>query len=204
MTNRNALLWLPLLLTAHATAQVRLGIEAGADFPGGSGYSRDVLYYFGGTMRVQTSGSGGPLFGIFASAPLNKQVYLRPLADLAFRGFKQTSTPPAGSTGSAYSYTDDARYLDFALPVAYRFSTKATGFYAGAGPAISVLLSKQYGPTPVKSATAGLTGWLGYVFPLDFSLNAGYHLGLTNSLSNATDGSSYKDGFFNITLGYLF
>ncbi|WP_172623179.1 outer membrane beta-barrel protein [Flavisolibacter ginsenosidimutans] len=201
MENRNCLLGFCLLfLTAQAAAQFRIGVQAGASVPGGSRYSTQMPYYFGGTMRVETTGSGGLVFGLFTLPRLNNRIYLRPSADLAFRGFKKTQIPPQAPS---YSYTDGHSYLDLAFPVVYNFSNKPGGFYGGGGPGLSFLLSNQYGSTQVRSTTVGLNGLLSYVFPLDFSLNASYHLGLTNALLNSTDGS-FKNSFFNITIGYLF
>jgi Outer membrane protein beta-barrel domain len=177
-------------------AQVQLGVKAGLNISNlslsnaalGDGESKSSLTSFHG--------------GLFASLPIAESLSVQP--EIIYSG-QGTSLTEQGDKGSLnYDYLN--------VPVLIKYSHES-GLFAETGPQAGFLLSAK-----VKSGGTSIDvkdqvqsfdfSWalgLGYkLHDSGLGFDVRYNLGLTNTIKNPDNGSSAKNGVFQIGLFYMF
>jgi Outer membrane protein beta-barrel domain len=176
-------------------AQLQLGIKAGLNIASlsltnvlGSGESKSSLTSFNG--------------GLFASLPIAESLSVQPEINYSMQG---TNLDLEGDKGSLnYDYLN--------IPVLIKYNHES-GLFAETGPQAGFLLSakaKSGGTSyDVKDGVQSFDfSWalgLGYkLHDLGLGIDVRYNFGLTNTIKDPFNGSSAKNGVFQIDLFYMF
>jgi hypothetical protein len=183
-----------LVLTAGlfmtASAQVQIGLKAGANFATLTG--SDVQ---DAKMKVDFHG------GAFASIGLFNSCFLQP--ELLYSG------QGAKGTVDGTDFTVSQTYLNVPVLFQYRHSS---GLFAETGPQLGFLLAakvKEGGlsedvKSSYKSTDFAWAFGLGYLLPsIHAGIDARYNLGLSNISANAQS-SAVKNSVFQVGLFYMF
>lgn len=183
-----------LLLTGFsltaASAQLKLGIKAGANFSTITGEDY-------GTVKM----IAGFNAGILASIPLNSKFSLQPEFMYSGQGAQSTE---AGVTGTLHNH-----YMN--IPVLIKYNNP-TGIFVETGPQLGLLLSAQFkfpdfseNEKPnYKSTDLSWAFGLGYLFKdVNLGIDARYNLGLSNFINESYNGNA-KNNVVQVGFFYLF
>ncbi len=194
---KSIILLIAIAAFSGVKAQVQLGIKAGLNISSlslssgalGDGESKSSLTAFNG--------------GLFASLPIAESLSVQP--EINYSGQGTSLTGQGGEKGSLnYDYLN--------VPVLFKYSHES-GLFAETGPQAGFLLSAKVksGGTSfdikdqVQSFDFSWALGLGYKLQdLGLGIDVRYNLGLTNTIKNPDDGSSAKNGVFQIDLFYMF
>ena len=150
--------------------------------------------------------------GLFLQTSISKKVFFAPAINFVQKGFSAPDMDPGESDKSTLNY------LEVPLNVIF----KSEGFFAGAGPAISIGLSgkEKYtynGETDTDDLSFGsdedeikqveFSGNIlaGYEFKNGVVFSANYNVGFSNLLNNTQDfEGTLKNRYFGFRLGYVF
>ena len=193
---KSIILLIAIAAFSGVKAQVQLGIKAGLNISSlslsndalGNGESKSSLTAFNG--------------GLFASLPIAESLSVQPEINYSGQG---TNINEQGNKGSLnYDYLN--------VPVLFKYSHES-GLFAETGPQAGFLLSakvKSEGTSfdikdEVQSFDFSWALGVGYKLQdLGLGIDVRYNLGLTNTIKNPSDGSSAKNGVFQIDLFYMF
>ena len=164
---------------------IKFGVKAGVNFANLYGDNTEAIDPITSILN----------FGLVAEIPLSEKLSFQPEIMYSTQGY--------GVDDNIVSLN----YLNLPLMGKY-YVTK--GFSVEAGPQLGFLLSAKDEDTDTdlkdnfKTVDFGVNLGLGYKLDNGLNFGARYNLGLSNI--NAIDGSSdaYKNGVFQVTIGYFF
>lgn len=203
MKRKTTLLLLLISIASTSIAQTRFGLSGGLTLASIKASYDDESE----TSATKT----GFTAGAFALAPLSKNISLMPGINYVQKGF----TPKDLDEDEINHIT--LNYLEVPINVLYETS----GFYFGAGPAISIGLSgkEKYsvdngdtetdeikfgsGDDEVKPVEFSGNILTGYRFKNGLMLSANYNLGFSNLMNDADDGK-ITNRYFGFRLAYVF
>ncbi|HEY5408065.1 MAG TPA: porin family protein [Ginsengibacter sp.] len=208
MKSITLLMTLMILLTAFSlSAQTNVGISAGASFS-------NITVKAAGVSASPKSKTGITV-GIAIDAPLSSNFSFQPALNFIQKGYK------IEDQGS--KETVNLNYLE--VPFNFVYSTrKNEGFFIGAGPSLAYGISGKdkftsdgmpddnqkvkFGSSgdEVKTFDFGVNALAGYKMKGGFMISANYNLSLSkiNNDDGSGDGSTIKNKYFSIKIGYFF
>ena len=158
----------------------------------------------------------GLIVGVLGDIPIAAHLSFQPALNFVQKGTKD-QTENVDEKAKI-----NVNYLELPLHILYNTNHKAGNFFAGAGPSFAFALS---GKTTVSSGGIevsdkikfgnssdddlkrfdfGIDFITGYQLSNGFMLAVNYNLGLSNLIPGDTGGSSFKNRYFGIRLGYFF
>ena len=181
-----------ILLCAAASAQLKLGVKAGANFSNVRG--SDV---------EGNKGKTGFYAGAFAEYSISEKLAVKPELVYSLQGAKAVEEYEGVVTEAKV----DLSYITLPVMVKYEF---VPGFYAETGPQISYLSSAKAKSNGLKEDVKDYfkkcdLSWgfgLGYISPINVGINAKYNLGL--SKMSAEEPEKVYNGVFQVGLVYIF
>jgi Outer membrane protein beta-barrel domain len=181
-----------LLVCAAASAQLKFGIKAGANFSNVRGSDAEG-----------NKGKTGFYAGALAEYPITEKLAVKPELLYSLQGAKAVDE----NEGVVTEAKVDLSYITLPVMVSYEF---VPGFYAETGPQISYLTSAKAKSNGLKEDVKGYFkkvdfSWgfgLGYISPINVGINAKYNLGL--SKMSAEDPEKVYNGVFQVGLVYIF
>jgi hypothetical protein len=176
-------------------AQVQLGVKAGLNI---SSLSLSNVLGNGDSKSSLTSFNGG----LFVSLPIAESLSVQPEINYSAQG---TNLDLEGDKGSLnYDYLN--------VPVLVKYSHES-GLFAETGPQAGFLLSAKQkidgssydAKNNVQSFDFSWALGIGYKLKeLGLGIDVRYNLGLTNTIKAPYNGSSAKNGVFQVDLFYMF
>ncbi|MEQ1798144.1 MAG: outer membrane beta-barrel protein [Lacibacter sp.] len=149
-------------------------------------------------FKTKTSVAGG----LRLFVPIGKNIVFLPEMVLIIKGARESYN----NTNYDYSYVSPVNlfYIEIPLNINYRIPTRSGQFLIGGGPMPAMKFLDTDGPmsTQVKSFDMGLNLISCYQFPIGFSVEVNYNLGLMN-VSNRPE-RTLKNSGFCISVGYAF
>lgn len=198
-----------VLLAGAASAQVSYGLKAGVNLA--------KLNYSASNLTINSDNLTSFHVTGYADAPIAPNFSFQPGLSLQGKGaaFKANEE-------SIFDFDEDAKvnlmYLELPLNFVYYIPTGASGsVFVGAGPYAGVALSGkakagsvsediEFGSEDgqMKRFDAGANFLLGYRLTNGFLLNAGYGLGLLNTINSGDFDITQKNGVLSFGVGFQF
>jgi hypothetical protein len=143
----------------------------------------------------------GAIVGMFVHLPLKNHWLFVPAVQLSSKGFKERHISPL----YGYNFTSNSvlNYLELPLTFLHTSRKDGSGFQAGGGPVVGLLLSDFHNYL-VKNWDVGLNGQLGYQTPIGFSAQLGFTFGLVNVGQSYSSVPTIRNRFLALTIGYMF
>lgn len=193
MMTAAALIALTAGTTKTTMAQIRVGVQVGANLANLSG--SDVT---NNSVKVGVNG------GVFVRLGLSDQFSIQPALLYSMKGAKFKDDSLTSNFNS--------NYLEIPINARYQFSSDG-GFNVFLGPYVGILMSAKQGDVDVKSfentTDFGLNVGLGYELEGGFGISAQYGLGFANieksvDVLGTSTSPSVKNAVIGINLSYAF
>ncbi len=175
-----------LFFSLHIYSQpvkVRPGLKAGLSFT--EVKIKPPSNYPGDNRRTGLIGGG------FINIYLDKKLFLQPAAIFVRKG---------GRNYSSFSMS----YLEIPLCILYKSGREKGGLFFGGGlsPAFNISRNDYGYQEDVKKFDFGINASAGYLFPIGFSMNLGYTIGILNV--SGDEAYTMHNRYFALTAGYEF
>ena len=181
------------LLSHQGMSQSSIGIKVGMGLSMPSITFQPDPYYGGAST---SSSIDGMVFGLITQVPLGSSCWLKPAAQVSFKGYR--------TFYGGYSYGQSVTYLEMPLNIVYSSGKKGSGFQLGGGPVLGYLLNPNFHYNSLRRGDISLNVLTGYQTPIGFSFNLSYTHSFTNAVNNETDIVSFRNRFLAFAVGYLF
>ena len=197
------LLSLHCLITAASQQQekkVTFGLKAGM---GVSNLGPSFTDTAGGTYSYNSKASFSGGLRLFI--PVNKNIIFLPELVLIFKGAMESYDGDPNMYFFQSGYPVSLFYLEIPLNINYKIPVKSGQFLIGGGPAPAIKLANNYyGPnfSRMIAYDLGINFLSCYQFPIGFSIEVNYNLGVAN-IGNDPD-QPLRNKNFGISIGYAF